>query len=95
MNKVFVGGVVFVMFYSTAFATVSVRGTVERIDSTAKTIMVTAPDGTEETIRLTDHAGEDAGKQISEGAEKCSKENLGVGTRGHKVHPQKGGVAPI
>ena len=52
MNKLPVLGVVFLVFCSTAFAITAVRGTVERIDSTAKTIVVKAVDGTEHTFHF-------------------------------------------
>jgi len=65
MNKLFVLGVVFLMYCSTGFAITAVRGTVERIDSTAKTIVVKAADGTEHTFhfvaRTAVHGGEKAG----------------------------------
>jgi len=105
LKKVSVVGVVFLMFCSAAFAIVAVRGTAQRIDSTAKgteetaeevdhigegsfkttegtvthldgagkTITVKTADGAEQTFRLTDHAAEDAGRDISEGAEKSGK----------------------
>ncbi len=64
MNKLPVLGVVFLVFCSTAFAITAVRGTVERIDSTAKTIVVKAVDGTEHTFhfvaRTAVHGGEKA-----------------------------------
>ena len=70
MNKVFVLGVVFLMFCSTAFAVVAVKGTVEKVDSTAKTIVVKAADGTEHTfhfaVRTAVHGGERAGAATKE-----------------------------
>jgi hypothetical protein len=70
MNKVLVLGVVFLMFCSSAFAIVAVRGKVERIDSTAKTMVVKAADGTEHTFhfvaRTAVHGGEKAGAVTEE-----------------------------
>jgi hypothetical protein len=70
MNKVFVVVVVFLMFCSTAFAITAVQGTVEKIDSTAKTIVVKAADGTEHTFhfvaRTAVHGGEKAGAATKE-----------------------------
>ena len=72
MKKVFVVSVVFLMFCSTAFAIVAVRGKVERVDSTAKTILVKAADGTEHTFHFVGctavHVGEKAGVVTKESA---------------------------
>ena len=69
-KKVFVLGVVLLIFCSTAFAIVAVKGIVERIDSTAKTIVVKAADGTEHTFhfvaRTVVHGGEKAGAVTTE-----------------------------
>ena len=65
MKRLFVLGVVYLMFCSAAFAITAVRGTVEKIDSTAKTIVVKTADGTEHTFRFVArtavHGGEEAG----------------------------------
>ena len=70
MNKLFVLGVVFLMYCSTGFAITAVRGRVERIDSTAKTIVIRAVDGTEHTFhfvaRTAVHGGEMAGAATKE-----------------------------
>jgi hypothetical protein len=49
------------------------EGTVTHLDRSAKTVTIKTEDGTEHVFRLTDHAAEDAGKDISEGAEKSAK----------------------
>ena len=49
------------------------EGTVTHLDRGAKTVTIKTADGTEQAFRLTDHAAEDAGKDISEGAEKSGK----------------------
>ena len=65
MNKLLVFGVMFLLFCSTAFAITAVKGRVEKIDHTAKTILVKAEDGTEHTFRFaartTVHGVEKAG----------------------------------
>ena len=70
MKKMFVVGVAFLMFCSSALAIVAVKGTVEKIDSTAKTILVKAADGTEHTFhfaaRTAVHGGEKAGAVTTE-----------------------------
>ncbi|MGD0126855.1 MAG: hypothetical protein ABSF46_15950 [Terriglobia bacterium] len=70
MNKLLVLGVVFLAVCSTAFAITAVRGTVEKIDGTAKTIVVKAADGTEHTFhfvgRTAVHGGEKAGAAAKE-----------------------------
>jgi len=70
MKKLLVLGVVFMAVCSTAFAITAVRGTVEKIDSTAKTIVVKAADGTEHTFhfvaRTAVHGGEKAGAVTKE-----------------------------
>ena len=70
MNKLFALGVLFLLFCSTAFAITAVRGTVEKVDSTAKTIVVKAEDGTEHTFhfvaRTAVHGGEKAGAATKE-----------------------------
>src|SRR5208337_2436252 len=52
MNKLLVLGVLFLLFCSTAFAVTAVKGKVEKIDHTAKTIVVKAEDGTEHTFHF-------------------------------------------
>ena len=49
------------------------EGTVTHLDRGAKTVTIKTADGTEQAFRLTDHAAEDAGKDVSEGAEKSGK----------------------
>ncbi len=49
------------------------EGSVSHLDRGAKTVTIKAADGSEQAFRLTDHAAEDAGKDISEGAEKTGK----------------------
>jgi len=65
MNKLLALGVVFLVVCSTAFAVTAVRGTVEKIDSTGKTIVVKTADGTEHTFhfvaRTAVHGGEKTG----------------------------------
>ena len=53
------------------------EGTVTHLDRGAKTVTIKTADGSENVFRLTDHAAEDAGKDISEGAEKSGQ--------GHRV----------
>jgi hypothetical protein len=45
-------------------------GTITHLDRGAKTVTIKTADGTEQAFRLTGHAAEDSGKDISEGAEK-------------------------
>jgi len=70
MNKLLTLGVVFLVVCSTGLALTAVRGTVERIDSGAKTIVVKAADGTEHTFhfvaRTAVHGGEKAGAATKE-----------------------------
>jgi hypothetical protein len=62
------------------------EGTITHLDRGAKTVTVKTADGTEQTFRLTDHAADDAGKDISEGAEKSGKVTVYyTGQAGHKV----------
>ena len=62
------------------------EGSVTRLDRSAKTFTIKAEDGTEQAFRLTDHAAEDAGKDISEGAEKSGKVTVYYTEQtGHKV----------
>ena len=70
MSKSLVLGVLFLLFCSAAFALSAVEGTVEKIDSTAKTIVVKGKDGTEHTFhfvgRTTVHGTEMAGEAAKE-----------------------------
>jgi hypothetical protein len=62
------------------------EGTVAHLDRSAKTFTIKAEDGTEHEFRLTDHAAEDAGKDISEEAEKSAKVTVYYTQQaGHKV----------
>ena len=49
------------------------EGTVSRIGSGGKTIVVKTADGTEETYHFAGHAASKAGKEIAEGTEKSAK----------------------
>jgi hypothetical protein len=70
MKRSLVFGVLFVLFYSTAFAITAVKGKVEKIDHTAKTIVVKAEDGTEHTFHFMErtavHGTEKAGAVAKE-----------------------------
>jgi hypothetical protein len=70
MKKLLVPGVLFLLFCSTAFAVTAVKGKVEKIDHTAKTIVVKAEDGTEHTFhfvgRTAVHGTEMAGAAAKE-----------------------------
>jgi len=70
MNKLLAFGFVFLAVCSNAFALTAVTGTVEKIDGTAKTLVVKAADGTEHTFhfvaRTAVHGGEKAGAAASE-----------------------------
>jgi hypothetical protein len=70
MNKLLVLGVMFLVVCSTAFGITAVRGTVEKIDSAGKTVVVKAEDGTEHTFhfvgRTAVHGGEKAGAATKE-----------------------------
>jgi hypothetical protein len=62
------------------------EGTVTHLDRGAKTVSIRTADGTEQAFRLADHAAEDAGKDISEEAEKSGKVTVYYTERaGHKV----------
>ena len=62
------------------------EGTVTHLDRNAKTFTIKAEDGTEHEFRLTDHAAEDAGKDVSEEAEKSAKVTVYYTEQaGHKV----------
>ena len=77
MSKSVVLGVLFLLFCSTAFAVTAVHGRIEKIDRTAKTIVVKAVDGTEHTFRFVgrtavhgaEMAGADAFHGLKEGSE--------------------------
>jgi hypothetical protein len=49
------------------------EGTVSKIDRGGKVLAVKTADGVEATYKITDHAVEDAGKDIDKGVEKASK----------------------
>ena len=62
------------------------EGTVTHLDRGAKTVTIKAADRTEQAFHLTDHAAEDAGKDVSEGAEKSAKVTVYYTEEaGHKV----------
>ncbi len=62
------------------------EGTVTHLDRGAKTVSIKTSDGTEQAFRLTPHAAEDAGKDISEGADKSGKVTVYYTEQaGHKV----------
>ncbi len=62
------------------------EGTVTHIDRGAKTVAIKTADGTEQTFHLTDRAAEDAGKDITAGAEKSGKVAVYYSEEaGHKV----------
>jgi hypothetical protein len=62
------------------------EGTVTHIDRGAKTVTVKTADGTEQAFRMTDHAAQDAGKDISSGAGKTGKVTVYYTERaGHKI----------
>lgn len=61
-------------------------GILTHLDRGAKTLTIKSADGTEQAFRLTDHAAEDAGKDIAEGAEKSTKVTVCyTDEAGHKV----------
>ncbi len=70
MRKSVILGTLFLLFCSTAFAITAVEGKVEKIDRTAKTIVVKAADGTEHTFhfvgRTAVHGAEVAGDAAKE-----------------------------
>lgn len=62
------------------------EGTITHLDRGAKTVSIKTADGTEQAFRLTPHAAEDAGKDISEGADKSGKVTVYYTEQaGHKV----------
>ena len=70
MSKSLILGILFLLFCSTAFAVTAVKGRIEKIDRTAKTIVVKAADGTEHTFhfvgRTAVHGAEMAGADAKE-----------------------------
>ena len=77
MSKSLILGILFLLFCSTAFAVTAVKGRIEKIDRTAKTIVVKAADGTEHTflfvgrtaVHGAEMAGADAFHGLKEGSE--------------------------
>jgi hypothetical protein len=64
----------------------SAEGTVTHLDRGAKTVTVRTADGSEQVFHLTDHAAQDAGKDVSAGAEKSGKVTVYYTEEaGHKV----------
>lgn len=62
------------------------EGTVTHLDRGAKTVTLKTANGTEQAFRLTDHAAEDAGKDISQETEKSGKVTVYYTERaGHKI----------
>ena len=62
------------------------EGTVTHLDRGAKTVTIKTADGSEQAFRLTGHAAEDAGKDVSEGGEKSGKVTVYYPEQaGHKV----------
>ena len=62
------------------------KGTIARIDRGGKKMIVKGDNGVEETYDLSDHAVQDAGKDIAEGSEKGAKVSVYyVEKGGHKV----------
>jgi hypothetical protein len=56
------------------------------LDRGAKTVTVRTADGSEQVFHLTDHAAQDAGKDVSAGAEKSGKVTVYYTEEaGHKV----------
>jgi hypothetical protein len=51
----------------------SVEGTIKDLDRGGKKMVVESSDGVDSTFQLTDHAAQDAGKDIANGAEKGAK----------------------
>ncbi|HEV2383312.1 MAG TPA: hypothetical protein VG206_26395 [Terriglobia bacterium] len=61
-------------------------GTITSFDRAAKTMTIKTADGTRETYRLTEHAAQDAGKDVAEGAKKSDKVTVYYSEQaGHKV----------
>ena len=62
------------------------EGTVSHLDRGAKSVTLKAADGTEQTFRLSKNAADDAGKDVSEGAEKTGKVTVYYTEQaGHKI----------
>jgi len=49
------------------------KGTIVKVDSGAKTVVVKSADGTEKTFDFTENAGKDMGKAVGAGTEKGAK----------------------
>jgi len=49
------------------------KGTIAKVDSGAKTVVVKTADGTEKTFDFTENAGKDMGKAVGTGTEKGAK----------------------
>ena len=77
MSKSLILGILFLLFCSTAFAVTAVKGRIEKIDRTAKTIVVKAVDGTEHTFlfvgRTAVHGAEMAGADVFHGLKEGSE----------------------
>ena len=77
MNRSLILCILFLLFCSTAFAITAVEGKVEKIDRTAKTIVVKAVDGTEHTFRFVGrtavHGAEVAGAETFHGLKEGSE----------------------
>jgi|ERR1019366_2691931 hypothetical protein len=80
MSKSVILGILFLLFCSSAFAITVIEGKVEKIDSTAKTIVVKAEDGTVHTFhfvqrtlvqggQVADTAAKDTFQGLKEGSE--------------------------
>lgn len=62
------------------------QGTVKNVDRTGKTITIKTADGTEQTFRLASRATQDAGKDISQDAQKSANVTVYYSEQaGHKV----------
>ena len=62
------------------------QGSVVHLDRGAKTLTIKTADGTEQAFRLTDHASEDAGRDVSAGAKDSAKVTVYYTEQaGHKV----------
>jgi hypothetical protein len=68
MKKYLCVGATFLLVSSTAFAIVAVQGTVQKIDATAKTVVVKTADGTEHTFHLVSRTGVHGAEEASTGA---------------------------
>ena len=63
----------------------AVSGVVKSVDKTTKTVVVTATDGTEHTIKYTDKTTVKAAKGTAKGVEKASADTFLAGKEGTKV----------